>query len=118
MEKKKGECVLQRMYSKKILPQLVWCQPECNKQHKHQFSATKIYFLSDGNCEEAFVICPIHDQLVQVTAISTRARAGGLVLYHCLKCDDTFPRIALAPPTYCVYCGATADQLELMWRED
>ena len=47
--------------TKSILPALLWCAPKDSE--RHQFTATKAYMISP---EEAFVICPVHGQIVEV----------------------------------------------------
>ena len=68
-----------KMDVKKILPQKIWCDPEQNfpLETKHQFDATKVYLLTDGEGHEAcWAICPKHNLPICVEPVRRRLQTG------------------------------------------
>lgn len=69
------------MIPKRILPAVIWCDPEKydvdREEHpehkvepKHQFEATKVYLITEEDgAELAVVICPIHNLPIPVESI-------------------------------------------------
>ena len=64
----------------KILPRVIcWCEPEQQYplETKHQFEATKVYVMIDGEGrEDGIVICPKNQLPYSVTIIRRRFQSG------------------------------------------